>query len=73
MTTQIEMPEHLQRMIVEKKELKARLVKLIEFLDKGQPEFIDDTQWRLLDDQYEHMKAYHSVLSQRITDAIDNL
>lgn len=73
MTDKIELPEHLQRVIVEKTELKVKLDALIAFLNKGKPEFISDRHWELLDKQYKHMKEYHSILSERITDAIDDL
>lgn len=73
MKDKIELPEHLQRVIVEKTELKVKLDALIAFLNKGQPEFISDRHWELLDKQYKHMKEYHSILRERIADAIDDL
>ncbi|WP_420920295.1 crAss001_48 related protein [Acinetobacter nosocomialis] len=36
------------------------------FLDKGQPKFIDDEQWALLHEQQKHMDAYSDVLAKRI-------
>lgn len=73
MSNAVELPEHLQRVIVEKRELKIKLDALIAFLNKGQPEFIDDKQWELLDKQYKHMKEYHIILRERIADAMDGL
>ena len=43
-----------------------QLDKLENFLDKGQPDFIDDEQWALLKEQQMHMDAYNDVLTKRI-------
>ena len=57
---------HEQRVIDEKNELKNKLDKLIEFLQKGQPSFIDDKNWALLNEQYDAMNWYYTILVSRI-------
>ena len=46
--TNKELAPHEQRVVDEKEQLKERRDKLIEFLQKGQPSFIDDKNWALL-------------------------
>lgn len=58
---------HEQRVIDEQKELQTKLEALKLFLDKGQPSFIDDLNWSLLDKQFQHMSDYNEVLKQRIS------
>ena len=58
--------EHEQRVIDEKTELQKKLNALFEFLKKGQPDFIDDKNWQLLDKQYQSMSDYNETLKQRI-------
>ena len=60
------MQDHQQRVIDEKNQLKERLDKLIEFLQKGQPSFIDDKNWELLNEQCDAMNHYYSILISRI-------
>ena len=55
------------RVRLEQRELHTKLDALENFLDKGQPSFIDDEQWALLQDQQKHMDAYNDVLVKRIT------
>ena len=57
---------HEQRVIDEKTQLKDKLDKLLEFLQKGQPSFIDDKNWALLNDQYDAMNWYYTILVSRI-------
>lgn len=57
---------HEQRVIDEKTQLKDKLDKLLEFLQKGQPSFIDDKNWALLNDQYDAMNWYYTILGSRI-------
>lgn len=57
---------HEQRVIDEKNELKNKLDKLIEFLQKGQPSFIDDKNWALLNEQCDAMNHYYTILISRI-------
>ena len=57
---------HEQRVIDEKTQLKNKLDKLLEFLQKGQPSFIDDKNWALLNDQYDAMNWYYTILGSRI-------
>lgn len=51
---------------VERQELFDKLSKLQDFLGKGQPDFIDDTQWYLLDMQEKTMQQYLNLLDERI-------
>ena len=57
---------HEQRVIDEKTQLKDKLDKLLEFLQKGQPSFIDDKNWALLNEQYDAMNWYYTILASRI-------
>ena len=54
------------RVRLEQRELYTKLDALENFLDKGQPDFIDDEQWALLKEQQMHMDAYNDVLTKRI-------
>ena len=54
------------RVRLEQRDLYDKLDKLENFLDKGQPDFIDDEQWALLKEQRMHMDAYNDVLTKRI-------
>lgn len=51
---------------LEQIELTSKLDALENFLDKGQPNFINDEQWALLQEQQKHMDAYSDVLAKRI-------
>ena len=57
---------HEQRVVEEKEQLKERLDKLMGFLQKGQPKFIDDKNWALLQEQCDAMNWYYTVLISRI-------
>ena len=57
---------HQQRVVDEKEQLGERLGKLSAFLEKGQPDFIDDAEWQRLNDQHMHMNEYHEILIHRI-------
>ena len=65
MTEKILQPHEL-RVIEEKDQLKERLDKLMEFLQKGQPDFIDDKNWELLNDQLDAMNWYYTILVSRV-------
>ena len=54
------------RVRLEQRDLYDKLDKLENFLDKGQPDFIDDEQWALLKEQQLYMDAYNDVLTKRI-------
>lgn len=54
------------RVRLEQMELTQKLDALENFLDKGQPSFICDQQWALLQEQQKHMDAYNDVLAKRI-------
>lgn len=60
------MQPHEQRVIDEKDELKSKMDKLCEFLQKGQPSFIDDKNWTLLNEQHDAMNWYYTILISRI-------
>ncbi|WP_414632335.1 crAss001_48 related protein [Acinetobacter sp. UBA6526] len=53
-------------MRLEQLELTQKLDALENFLNKGQPSFIDNEQWALLQEQQKHMDAYNDVLAERI-------
>ena len=57
---------HEQRVVDEKEQLKERLDKLMEFLQKGKPTFIDDKNWVLLQEQLDAMNWYYTILTYRI-------
>lgn len=57
---------HEQRVVEEKDQLKERLDKLLDFLQKGQPKFIDDKNWALLKEQHDAMNWYYTILLSRI-------
>lgn len=55
-----------ERVISEQIELQSKLDALNALLVKGQPEFIDDENWQLLNEQHKHMSEYNVMLLQRI-------
>ena len=57
---------HEQRMLDEREELETRLSGLNSFLNKGQPEDMEDYDWDLLISQAFSMRGYNYVLSARI-------
>lgn len=57
---------HEQRVVEEKEQLKERLDKLMDFLQKGQPKLIDDKNWALLQEQCDAMNWYYTILISRI-------
>ena len=57
---------HEQRVVDECTQLKTRLDALQQFLQVGQPAFIDDTNWALLQEQYDAMNWYYTILTTRI-------
>lgn len=61
-----EFKPHELRVIEEKDQLKERRDKLIEFLQKGRPENIDDKNWTLLNEQADAMNWYYTILISRI-------
>ena len=61
-----ELQPHEQRVVEEKDQLKERRDKLIEFLQKGQPEHIDNKNWTLLNEQADAMNWYYTILMSRI-------
>jgi hypothetical protein len=61
-----ELLPHQQRVVTERDEVKGRLDKLIPFLQKGQPDYIDDKNWALLNEQLDAMNWYYTILVSRI-------
>jgi len=57
---------HEQRVVSEKDELKIKIDALISFLQNGQPKFIDDKNWVLLQEQADAMNHYYTILISRI-------
>lgn len=57
---------HEQRVVDECTQLKTRLDALQQFLQVGQPSFIDDTNWALLKEQFDAMNWYYTILTTRI-------
>ena len=57
---------HEQRMLDEREELETRLSGFNSFLNKGQPEDMEDYDWDLLNSQAFSMRGYNYVLSARI-------
>lgn len=57
---------HEQRVVDECTQLKTRLDALQQFLQAGQPSFIDDPNWALLQEQYDAMNWYYTILTTRI-------
>ena len=53
-------------MLDEREELETRLSGLNSFLNKGQPEDMEDYDWDLLNSQAFSMRGYNYVLSARI-------
>lgn len=66
--TQPELPyaPHEIRILEEQDEVNTRLNNLNAFLNKGQPEFIDDEDWDLLNAQAFNMRGYNYILLARI-------
>lgn len=60
------MSDYKSRVYTEHEELKEKIEKLSAFLDKGQPDNIDDEQWNLLGEQLQYMQKYEEVLAKRI-------
>lgn len=55
------------RVRLEQRELYTKLDALENFLEKGQPAFINNEQWALLQEQKKHMDVYNDILVKRIT------
>lgn len=54
------------RVRLEQRELNEKLDALENLLDSGQPKFIDDEQWALLQEQKKYMDYYNEVFQWRI-------
>ena len=65
-TTEVKIPDYIQRMIEEKRELDERIHKLIEFRYSEEDYDIDRDQRNLMDSQFDVMARYSRILSDRI-------
>ena len=63
--------EVYQKVVDEHEELYAKYEALQKMLDKPQPNFISDRQWKLLKKQEKHMRKYNKVLAKRVEDLYD--
>ena len=63
--------EVYQRVVDEHEELYAKYEALQKMLDKPQPNFISDRQWKLLKKQEKHMRKYNRILAKRVEDLYD--
>ena len=63
--------EVYHRVVDEYEELHTKYEALQKMLDKPQPSFISDTQWKLLKKQKKHMRKYDRILAKRIEDLYD--
>ena len=70
MSDKKEIPDYLERVIIEYAELKAKIAPLAKMLASEKPAFVSDTQWVLLEEQHSHMTNYQTVLYKRITDSL---
>lgn len=62
------MIEVYDRMSEEFEELNTRYLALKDMLDKNQPAFVNDKQWKLLNKQAKVMKKYRKILAKRMDD-----
>lgn len=62
----IQFAPHELRVIDEQKELETKLINLNAFLNKGQPEFMDNEDWDMLNAQAFNMRGYNYILLARI-------
>lgn len=66
MENEVKIPDYIQRMIEEKKELDERIAKLIASRYSENDYEIDRDQRNLMDSQFEVMTRYSRILSDRI-------
>lgn len=66
MENKVKIPDYIQRMIEEKRELDERIHKLIEFRYSEEDYDIDRDQRNLMDSQFDAMTRYSRILSDRI-------
>lgn len=64
------MSDHITRMSVELEELHIKTEALKSFIDKGNTFNLSAIEWSLLEQQYQAMITYRSVLAQRYDIAI---
>lgn len=69
----VQLPPHLERLILERRALLSKVNPLTSLLEGEQPTFISDIQWDMMTEQAVHMNAYLDVLSLRITNLIEEL
>ena len=63
--------EVYQRVVDEHEELYTKYEALQKMLDKPQPNFVSDRQWKLMKKQEKHMRKYNKVLAKRVEDLYD--
>ena len=63
--------EVYKKVVDEHEELYAKYEALQKMLDKPQPSFISDRQWKLLKKQEKHMRKYNRILAKRVEDLYD--
>lgn len=63
--------EVYRKVVDEHEELYAKYEALQKMLDKPQPSFISDRQWKLLKKQEKHMRKYNRILAKRVEDLYD--
>ena len=64
------MSNHITRMSTELEELHTKTEALKSFIDKGNTLNLSDTEWSLLEQQYQAMITYRSILAQRYDIAV---
>ena len=60
--------EVYKKVVDEHEELYTKYEALQKMLDKSQPDFISDRQWKLLKKQEKHMRKYNRILAKRVED-----
>lgn len=67
------MENYKERLIVEQKELKEKLIKLIEFINSEKFYELSENNKQLLKNQKIAMELYLSTLNMRLFDDVDNI
>jgi len=55
-----------ERVAKEKSDLDIKIHSLYVYLEKGQPDYIGNDEWRRMCAQYEVMRMYSNLLGERI-------
>lgn len=67
------MEDYKERLIVEQKELKEKLIKLMEFINSEKFYELSENNKQLLKNQKIAMELYLSTLNMRLFDDVDNI